>query len=254
MSDGEKVEKPQSNKKINFILLGLLILILAIFLGIMSYRLWMINLFCNKLNAINSNNFCMQKVVIDVSDDTESVSEYMKYYCKDRICKKEYLNPQTNEVTRIEFETLGKIYYDVDLINKTYMKRIDTINMTIDYPEGVIQNKIKTILNLEPTNLKNKFLLLLNSEFEIFIEDDKYVCIFNSEEENSYNILVNLKDDEIEFTQFMYDEENESKADCIQYLLYGVDEVTDEDVTLYDLSGFELIERITVVNNDYYIK
>ena len=52
----------------------------------------------------------------------------------------------------------------------------------------------------------------------------------------------------------MYDEENESKADFIQYLLYGVDEVTGEDLELYDLSEFELIEKITVVNNKQYFE
>lgn len=254
MNSTEKLEKNKSNKKINFILLGILIVILTIFSGIIGYRFWMINLFCNRLNEINPDNFCMQKVVIDVSNDTEKVSEYMKYYCKDRTCKKEYLNPQTNEINRIEFEKLGEIYYDIDLINRTYMKRMDTINMSIDYPEGVIQNEIKTILNLEPINLKNKFSLLLNKEYEVFFEDDKYICIFTSKDNNSYNILINMNENEIEFTQSMYDEENESKADFIQYLLYGVDEVTDEDLELYDLSEFELIEKITVVNNKQYFE
>lgn len=254
MSNTKKITKAKCNPKLNFILLSILITILVIFLGITAYRFWLINLFCTRLNLINSNNFYMKKVVMNFDNDEENISEYIKYYCKDRTCKKEYINPQTQNIIRIEHEKLGEIYYDIDLINKTYMKRMDSINMSIDYPENVIQNEIKLILNLNDMSYKNKILLLLNNDFEIFIEDDNYVCIHVLKEENEYNILVNLNAKEIEFTQFINNEDYKNKTDCIQYLLYGLDKVTDEDITLYDLSEFELIEKINVINNDHYFQ
>lgn len=233
----------KKNRKIIFFLV--FAVVISIFVAIVLYRYLMINLFCNRLNEIEYNNFHLEKIIADSSDSYQIVTEYIDYFYKDNYCKTEYLDPKTNNILKLEYEKLGEYYYNINLEEGNYKLIQLPRNTIIDYPKDIIRSEIRYALNLYPDSFKNKLELALKFEYKIYIDEYGNINITNSDQSNysnTYNIQLNLIESEIMFEQFKLNEETKEKSDFIHLNLDRVNQITNEEFNLPDLSTLQKID------------
>lgn len=242
------------NKAIKIIAI-LLLIIFVLFMSKVAYRYILICAFQKQANSFyDLPHDCNYRLEVSEFEEdrgmTYGTHEYIAYYAKDNIFKKEMINSKCEGgIERIQYLNCNtQEYLDVDCINKTYTDNRESLELKEDVElteqlQLLISDMLKNIDNMH--GWKNKLKIAFNFDYRIAMAGKNEYALYIADEYHDYylNKYLFFGEKGIRYQVRTVDEENRSCSKTLFYIL-DLNVVINESLTAKpDVTGYTRIEN-----------